>query len=220
MGCHRPWTKKQKQKKAEKYGQNRNRLRGGGRKAFFPEVDAKVLTFYENSRNKKLRVNRKRLKLYAMQVHREMVENGELESKVPFNAAGGWVVMFIRRNALSERRSTTASQRLPEEYREKSIRFIRGVAQARERFSFGDHKIIACDETGIWLDAVSKTTVAEKGAKVQVRSTGHEKERVKRPDNALIKKYKGKAVIMYEGAGWMNEKLTISYLDEIINRDW
>ena len=33
-----------------------------------------------------LRVSRKRLKLYGIQVYREMVENGELESHVPFNA--------------------------------------------------------------------------------------------------------------------------------------
>ena len=167
------------------------------------------LTFYENSNNKKLRVNRQRLKLYAMQVYREMVENGELESDVPFNATDWWVVSLMRRNALSPCRSTTASQRFPEEYIEKSIRFLQArFAQARERFSFDDHEIIACDETAIWLDAVSKTTVAEKGAKeVQVRSTRHEKERLtimltakadgkkypvyillprKRPDNALI----------------------------------
>ena len=164
-------------KKAYQHGRKRNRLSGGGRKPFFPEIDATVLTFYENSRKEKLRVSRKCLKLYAKQVYREMVENGELESEVPFNATEGWVVRFMRRKALSHRRSTTTSQRLPEEYIEKSIRFIRGVA--RERLSFDDNKIIACDKTGIWLDAVSKTTVAEKGAKeVQVRSTGHEKERV------------------------------------------
>ena len=114
-----------------------------------------------------------------MQVYREMVENGELESDVPFKATEGWVVRFRRRNDVDQRRSTAASQRLPEEYIEKSIRFIRGVAQARERFSFDDHKMPACDEIGIWLDAVSKTIVAEKGAKeVQVRFKGHEKERV------------------------------------------
>ena len=49
-----------------------------------------------------------------MQAYREMVENGELESDVPFNATEGWVVRFMRRNALSQRRSTTASQRVPE----------------------------------------------------------------------------------------------------------
>ena len=47
-------------------------------------------------------------------MYREMVENVELESDVPFNATEGWVVMFMRRNALSQHRLTTASQRLPE----------------------------------------------------------------------------------------------------------
>ena len=52
-------------------------------------------------------------------MYREMVENGKFESDVPFNATEGWVVWFMRRNALSQRRSTTASQRLPEEYIQK-----------------------------------------------------------------------------------------------------
>ena len=69
----RDWSKK-KGEIEEAYqrqgGGGKHRVSGGGRKPLFPEIDAKVLTFYKNCREKKLRVSRKRLKLYAKQVHR------------------------------------------------------------------------------------------------------------------------------------------------------
>ena len=73
-----------------------------------------------------------------------------------------------------------------------------------------------------------------------VRSTGHEKERTtimltarvdgkkypvyiliprKRPYKALVEKYRGRAIIKYEGTNWMNGKLTRSFLDDIIKKD-
>ena len=92
--------------------------------------------------------------------------------------------------------------------------------------------IIACDETAIWYDAISNSTVEENGAKeVSVRSTGHTKNRLtvllsakgdgtklkpyilfpqKRPIPELIKNYGSKAetVLVFQGTNWMNQALT------------
>ena len=60
-------------------GAKRNRYSGGGRKMNFTEIGEAVFSFYKNCRMKKLHVSRKRLRLYAKQVYREMVNDGRAE---------------------------------------------------------------------------------------------------------------------------------------------
>ena len=99
-----------------------------------------------------------------------------------------------------------------------------------------DNAIIACDETAIWHDAMSNSTVADKSSnEVSVRSTGHTKNRLslflsakgdglkpyillprKRPLPELVKRFRGKAVLKFEGTNWMNQTLTEDYLQNLI----
>ena len=101
-----------------------------------------------------------------------------------------------------------------------------------------DNAIIACDETAIWYDAMSNLTVADKGSKeASVRSTGHTKNRLtvflsakgdgtklkpyilpprKRPLPELVKRFRGKAVLKFEGMNGMNQALTEDYLQSVI----
>ena len=110
-------------------------------------------------------------------------------------------------------------QKPPEACAEKIINFLCYVRHIRR-----------CDETAIWYNAMANSTVADKGSKeVSVRSTGHTKNRLtvflsakcdgtmlkpyillprKRPLPELVKRFRGKAVLKFEGTNWMKQALT------------
>ena len=49
----------------------------------------------------------------------------------------------------------------------------------KRQYNFAPHNIVAMDETAVWKDMVSETTVKATGAKdVAMKSSGHEKVRV------------------------------------------
>ena len=126
----------------------------------------------------------------------------------------------------------------PEEYAEKIVDFLAYVRSIRTLHNISDNDIIACDETAIWYDAASKSTVEKKGAKeVTVRSTGHTKNRItvllsakgdgtklkpyillprKRPMPGLVRRFGSRAVLKFEGTNWLNQCLTEDYLKFVI----
>ena len=97
--------------------------------------------------------------------------------------------------------------------------------------------ITACDETAIWHDAISKSTVEEKSCKeASVCSIGHAKNRLtvqlstkgdgtklkscvllpkKRPVPKLVKKFGSKAVLVFQGTNWI-KAFTEDYLNRVI----
>ena len=123
-------------------------------------------------------------------------------------------------------------------YVSKMIKFLCFVRQTREDLKLEDNMIIACDETAIWYDAISKPAVEEKGCKeVSVLSTGHVKNSLtvllsakgdgtklkpyillpkKRPVPQLVRKYGSKAILVFQGTTCMNQALTEDYLNCII----
>ena len=92
--------------------------------------------------------------------------------------------------------------------------------------------IYICDETAIWLNATSNTTVCEAGAKeVSIRTTGHDKVRLtvllcakadgfkpkpyillprKRVMPELVNKYGHKVILKFEGTTWMIQALCVN----------
>ena len=103
--------------------------------------------------------------------------------------------------------------------------------------------VIAMDETPIWLDMPSATTVNEAGASsVTIRSTGHEKDRVTvclagKANGHKLKPFivfkggkrdvkrmnedrqlSGKCVIRTSANGWMNESLTKEWIQYVVGR--
>ena len=93
-----------------------------------------------------------------------------------FTASEGWASKFLLRNHLTMRRATTICQTPPEAYAEKIINFLCYVRHISRSVNIPDNTIIACDETAIWYDAMSNSTVANKCSnKVSVISTGHTK---------------------------------------------
>ena len=85
----------------------------------------------------------------------------------------------MRRHGLSLRRETKTAQKDPSYLVECIVSYIMHVRRLQKQFNFLDADIIAMDETPVWNDMVSNTTVEKTGSKeVAMKSTGHDKARV------------------------------------------
>ena len=61
----------------------------------------------------------------------------------------------------------------------KLERYVMHVRRVNKQFQFNNSSIIAMDETPVWSDMVSSTTVDKSGKKdVPLKTTGHEKVRM------------------------------------------
>ena len=112
-------------------------------------------------------------------------------------------------------------------------------ADINKQFQLPNSSILAMDETPVWNDMVSSTTVDKTGSKdVPLKTTGDEKNRVsvclaakgdgtklkpfvvfagaKRESKALHEEYKRQCSVASSTNGWMNEELTLRWINEIV----
>ena len=240
FGIHRKsvqeWKKRETQL-IEAPNSRRFRLDGNGRKVRINEVETGVLQFFNEMREKKLRITRARLRNKAMEIYNSLqLKVEEVENK--FVASEGWVTKFLERNGLTLRRSTTVCQKPSADYVDKILTISVYVKSLHEKFNFPVNCIIDCDETATWYDALTNSTVATKGYKeVAVPSTVHSKNRIvvmlivkgdgitskpnillprKRPMPNIIKLYGGRVVIKFKGTNWKNQQLAEDYLNMVV----
>ena len=76
-----------------------------------------------------------------------------------FIASNGWLLKCMARNGLSVRRRTTESKKDPD----KLIAYILQVRRQKSRHSYNHSDIIAMDDTAVWQDMLSSTTVDKAG---------------------------------------------------------
>ena len=121
----------------------------------------------------------------------------------------------------------------------KLVGYIVHVRRLNKQFQFPNNSILAMDETPVWKDMVSSTTVDKTGSKVvPLKTTGHEKVRVsvciaaeddgtklkpfvvfagaKRESKALHEEYTRQCSVASSANGWMNEELTLRWINEIV----
>ena len=86
-----------------------------------------------------------------------------------------WVDGFMSRNSLVNRRRTTVTQRLPEEYNEDQQCFLSYILYMRTEYNYPLNLIGNMDETPLSFNLPSQTTVEERGKRtVSILTTGHE----------------------------------------------
>ena len=79
----------------------------------------------------------------------------------------------------ARRRKTTESQKDTEKLIDKLIAYVLQARRLRVKFSYSDSDIIAMDETAVWQDMLSNTTVDSIGLNtIAMKTTGHEKTKV------------------------------------------
>ena len=96
-----------------------------------------------------------------------------------FKASRGWLAKFMKRNGLSLRRKTSIAQQDPERMIAKLVSYVIQVRRLQKKHEYSLSDIIAMDETPVWCDMVSETTIDATGKKtITLKTTGHEKARV------------------------------------------
>ena len=162
-------------------GKKRKRVDGGGRKPQFQAVDEIVLDWISNRRERGLLVSRKLIMKKAQVVYDDMKlgETANTANEVEFKASTGWLKNFMRRNHLSLRRKTSIAQKDPDRLVAKVVSYVLQVRRMQAQNGYSPYNIIALDETPVWSDMVSETTVDKTGKKTMtLKTTGHEKSRV------------------------------------------
>ena len=104
---------------------------------------------------------------------KRIISNKNIESKV------AWVYRFLKRNGYSIRRVTHKGQNIPENVELLKKEFLNQVAQKRKELNMNFNDtwlIINMDETPVYLDMFSDTTIDFVGAEnVSIETTGREK---------------------------------------------
>ena len=160
------------------------------------------------------------------------------QNKGDFTASNGWIQKFMRRHGLSLRRKTTVSQKDPEQQVDKLVAYVLQARILSKRFSYQPFNIIAMDETAVWADMTSETTVESNGARtVCLKTTGHEKVKVSvclaakagkmkpmivfgggKREVKKLNEFRSKCVIASSGNAWMNEGLTLIWADKVLGK--
>ena len=71
----------------------------------------------------------------------------------------------MRCHGFSLRRKTRTTQKDPSHLIDRLVSFVMHVRRLQRQYNFTPHNIVAMDETAVWNDMVSETTVEATGAK-------------------------------------------------------
>lgn len=198
----------------------------------FIELERTVVEYVREKRNEGLPITVEVIKMKALEVATTLKI-----VRADFRASRGWCVRMMRRSGLSLRRRTSLAQKLPSDFAEKLTEFQRYVINLRKKHSHLLGQIGNADQTPVFFDMPSNTTVADKGAKsVVVKTTGNEKARLtvmlcvladgrKLPPFVILRrktlpKEKLPQGIVYrcQEKGWMTSDLVLDWIKVVWNR--
>lgn len=224
--CVRRWRK---QKEALSGSNKQRKAFRGPARGRFPEIEEELTAFVNLLRSKANPVTAEILQIKARELARA--------KNVPhasFKASRGWIQRFMRRQNFSLRRRTTIAQRLPADYEDKLVKFQQHVIKLRQEKNYMFGQIGNADETPVYFDMPSASTIAAKGSKsVPIRSCGYEKSRVtvmlcitadgrKLPPYVILKRktipkedFPKNVIVRAQENGWMTEDLTIDWLKTV-----
>ena len=228
----REWCKQEEKLLAVKnYGRTK-RLSGAGRPFKCENMEGELNEWIRDRRERSLRVSRKMIQWKA----KELFQNSSSSEKqdLNFSASDGWLSGFLKRNHLSLRRRTSVAQKLPDDVKEKIVRYLLYVEGLRKNCIYRPGSIAAADETPVWIDPVQDKTIEQTGARsVKLFSTGNHKTRFtvmlaalgdgkkllpfivmkgkKLPPELLNMK---DCIIVMSDNGWMNEETTLDWLNK------
>ena len=171
----------------------KKKLPGGGRKLTDYDVEEGLILWIYERRSNALRVSRKMIMMKAKAMFDE--NHSDLAVQEVFVGSRGWLEKFMKRNGLSCRRKTTSQLKDPSLLIDKIVAYILHVRRLNRLFSYGESQIIAMDETPVWADMITGTTVEKAGNE---GCTAKNIRPRKSPDNSYFngesRRYKIKAV--------------------------
>ena len=134
-----------------------------------PTIEETLMTKIASERDRQHHVSCKLIQVWA----KDMARDAGIDN---FEASRGWLQKFLVRFNLVLRRKTTTGQRLPRDFVPKIVSFVRFCRKQFLLYNFTPGNVVNMDETLIWADMPSNTTVEARGAAtVPIRTTGNEK---------------------------------------------
>ena len=156
---------------------SRQKLEGGGRRCIDEDLEENLVIWIYEQRSKMFHVSRDMMMFKATKMFDE--KNEDPATRDSFFTSRGWCENFMRRHGLSLRRKTTTAQKTPSFLLDRLVSYFMHVRRLQKQHSFALSDTLAMDETPLWNDVVSNTTVESTGARDgPVKSTGHDKVRV------------------------------------------
>ena len=172
----RRWLQKKKQIR-EAYEQpgplkRRLRLEGAGRKPCLSTVEDELMEKIAKERAEQRYVSPKLIQIWATKMAEE-------NSLTEFMASRGWLCNFMKRYNLSIKRRTTTGQSLPRDLKDKIRNFVAFNKKQIDHKSLQPAMIVNMDETSVWADMPTASTVNSKRENtVPNKTTGHEKNQI------------------------------------------
>ena len=141
--------------------------------AKFPEFEKELKEWIDEKRKTVIGISTTVIRLKA-----KLMAKARNVGESEFKASVHWCRRFMDRHALSIRRRTTISQKLPENFEDKLQRFQAFIIAERKKHEYELSLIGNADQTPLTFDMPANSTVDSKGTKsVSLITTGHEKDR-------------------------------------------
>ena len=203
------------------------RLEGGGRKPLVLQLENQLVEWIYDRSSNGLRFQWKLIMVKAKYFDGNECDESE---KSLFVASNRWVNNLMHRNGFSLRSKTKPAQQDPELLIDKLILYILHVCRLSIKYKYPPSSIITMDQTSVWNDMVSNTTIDKQGAKsVCLKTNEHEKCMVSvclaakadgtklkpfvvfraanRESKSRDKEFKSCCVVKSSTDTWINEKL-------------
>ncbi|GBC09636.1 hypothetical protein RclHR1_00900022 [Rhizophagus clarus] len=208
-----------------------------GARPKYPQLEVELMEWFRESRRQLKVVTRymiqaKARSLSKKQVYQEIypdIKNAKLSQK--------WVDGFMSRHNLVNRRKTTISQKLPENYVSLQSEFLSYVLFRRREHQYPLSLIANMDETPISFNLPNNTTVEQRGTRtISILSTGYERSNftvvlactadgTKLPPVIIFKlvnvpreEFPDGVIIRANRDGWMNESEMIWWIENVWTR--
>ena len=160
----RDWTNKRdkiEELKVKMSGGAKQQRLDGGRRHLTSEGYPLLLEWIFHRRSKGLPVSRKIIMVKAAKFQKEKEKEDPNITKLTFSQ--GWLETFINKNGLSVRCRRTEAQKSPDQLIDKMCAYIL-------KMKYESKNIFAMDETAVWNDMTSNTTVEKRGAHSQAQA--------------------------------------------------
>ena len=209
------------------------RLNTGARPKY-PQLEEELLEWFRELRRQLKTVTRYMISARA----RNLASKQEYRTLYPdihkCKFTHKWVDGFMSRNLLVNRRHTTVTQRLPEEYNEDQQNFLSYILYRRTECNYPLNLISNMDETLMAFNLLSQSTIEERGKRtVSILTTGHERtnftvtltclaDGTKLPPFIIFKlvnvpreKFPDGIYVHANPSGWMDEKEMIWWVENV-----
>ena len=201
--------------------------------AKFPEIEKELNEWIDEKRKAGIGISTTviSLKAKSMAKARNVAES-------EFKASVHWCHCFVDRHDLSIRRRTTISQKLPENFEDKLLKFQRFINAKRKKHEYDLSLIGNADQTQLTFDMPANSTADAKGTKsVSIMTTGHKKDHftvmlaclgdgTKLPPYVVFnQKTLPKDLVLPQGIhvraqakGWIDESLVKDWLNSVCSK--